>query len=198
MADIWKYLRNLFQSVEESSPSQPAIHELIQRSEEEKTDYERWKNMLVCRRLTDWLSDQYAIYRVLPDDVDEALDFLNTPSSKGFVIHFYKTRYSLRDIVHLLDYLKEQVLTLNYKAQISDLRIFNRENWVETVQRHYLKPRPNVERQEKMNQQYGNITIELTLRNDQPYNLKLQATGYSDRLYQETEDFKDLMQHLLV
>jgi len=198
MADFWNYLKGLFQSAEESSPSQPAIHKLIERSETEQKDYEQWKNTLVRRRLMDWLNDQYAIYRVAPDDIDEALDFLDTPSSKGFVIHFFKTRYSQRDIVHLFDFLKEQVLKLNYKTQVSDLRTYNRSNWVETVQRHYLKPRPNFQQEGKFEQIYGNVMIEFLLKDDEPYNLKFRATSYKDHLFHDAEEFKDLMQHIVL
>lgn len=198
MADIWDYFKNLFKKSEESSPTQPYLHEVIERSEAEKSDYEFWKTTLVRRRLIDWLSDQYAIFRVLPQDVDEAMDFLNTPSSKGFVIHFYKTNYSRRDVTFLMDYLKEQVLALDYKTQVSDTRTFNRPNWVETIERHYLKPRPDFEQKGKFNQKFGNVTIEMQLRNDQPYHLKFQATTYNDHLFKDAHDFEDLMQAVLM
>ncbi|MBK7871283.1 MAG: hypothetical protein IPJ74_11700 [Saprospiraceae bacterium] len=198
MADIWNYLKNLFNKSEESSPSQPYLHEMIERSEEEKSDYAHWKETLVRRRLTDWLNDQYAIFRVLPNDIDEAMDFLDTPSSKGFVIHFYKTNYSRRDVTHLLDYLREQVLGLDYRTQISDSRTFNRPNWVETIERHYLKPKPDFQHEGKFNQKYGNITIEMSLRNEQPHQLKFQATSYKDHLFKDAHDFEELMQEVLI
>lgn len=197
MAKIWQYIRDLFQEAEESSPSNPAIHTVIKRSEEEQEAYNRWLQSLIKRRLVDWLADQYAIYRVLPKDTDEALDFLDTPSSKGFAVHFHKTNYTRREITHFFDYLKEQIRTLNYKVQLSDTRTYNRSKWVETVERHYLKPRPYFEKGKKMNQRFGNVTIELVLRNDQVHQLKLQATTYQDHMYDEAEEFRDLMQAVL-
>lgn len=197
MDKLWSYFKNMFRQAEESSPSQPLIHEMISRSEEEKQDYERWKNTLVCRRLKDWLSDQYAIYQVLPHDIDEALDFLNTPASKGFVIHLHKTRYSLRDMRHFLDFLKEQVLAVGYRTQISDARTYQRPHWVESIERHYLKPRANKSADSTFSQAYGNIMIELELRNDQLHYLRFRATAYQDRLFEEAKDFKELMQVIL-
>jgi hypothetical protein len=197
MAGIWEYIRNLFKEAEESSPSNPAIHEMIERSEEERQQYEHWLGSLVKRRLVDWLDNQYAIYRVSPDDIDEAMDFLHTPSSKGFVIHFHKTNYNRQEITHFFDFLKDQMKGLNYKVQISDTRTYNQKNWVETVERHYLKPRPRFEAGKKIDQRFGNVTIELVLRNDRVYQLKLQATSYRDHLYQEAEEFRDLMQAIL-
>jgi hypothetical protein len=197
MPEFWNYIKNLFKTAEDSSPSNPVVHELIQRTEEEKADYDHWKETLVRRRLTDWLIDQYAIYQVLPHDIDEALDFLDTPSSKGFVVHFNQTRYSVRDVTHFFDYLKERVRALNYRTQISDTRTYHRADWVETVQRHYLKPRPNFQEGEKMDQAYGNVMIELELRNERVQNLRFRATSYQDRLFNDALEFKALMQEVL-
>ena len=201
MDKLWPYLRNLFSKAEESSPSQPLLHQLIERSSAELADYERWKKTLVRRRLIDWLFNQYAIYQALPLDIDEALDFLDTPSSKGFVIHFAQTRYSRRDATFFFDYLKEKVRELGYRTQVSDTRTYNRPNWVETVARHYLKPRPTFQMEEqasgKFNQKFGNITIELEIRDEQVHNLRFRATSYNDHLYEEAEGFGELMKQLM-
>lgn len=197
MAGIWDYIKNIFKEAEESSPSNPAIHEVIERSDEERVQYEQWQGSLVKRRLVDWLDNQYAIYRVTPHDIDEAMDFLNTPSAKGFVIHFFKTNYNRQEVTHFFDFLKDQMKALDYKVQISDTRTYNRKDWVETVERHYLKPRPQFEKGKKIDQRFGNVTIELVMRNDQVYQLKLQATSYRDHLYREAEEFRDLMQAIL-
>lgn len=197
MAGIWDYIKDIFKEAEESSPSNPAIHALIERSKEEQDRYTQWLESLIKRRLVDWLDNQYAVYRVSPDDIDEAMDFLHTPSSKGFVIHFFKTNYNRQEVTHFFDFLKDQMRQLNYKLQISDTRTYNRKEWVETVERHYLKPRPSFEKGKKIDQRFGNVTIELVLRNDQVYQLKMQATSYQDHLYDEAEEFKDLMQAIL-
>lgn len=197
MADIWDYFKGLFKKAENSAPNQPLIHELIQRSEAEKEDYEFWKGTLVCQRMLNWLNEQYIIFRLEPDNIDEAVDFLDTPSSKGLVVHFSKTQYSVRDVTHFLDYLKEQVLRLNYRTQISDVRSYERKDWVETVQRHYLKPRPSQNDLGQFIQQFGNVMIELTLRNDQVFNLKFRATVYKDHKFQDADEFPKLMQSVL-
>ena len=106
MANLWQQIKDLFQSVEESSPTQPALHTLIERSKTELQDYDFWKDTLVCHRLMDWVHAQYAIYLVDKDAIDESVDFLDSPSSNGFVVHFYKTQYSKRDTVFFFDFLK--------------------------------------------------------------------------------------------
>ncbi len=197
--DFWKKITDLFTQAEDSSPSQPVVHEMIERTTEQKKDYEFWKSTLVRRQLLDWLVHQYGLFKALPKETDEAIDFLNTPSSKGFVIHFYKTQYSERDATYFFDYLKEKVLAAEYRTQISDRREFNRPSWVEKIERHYLKPQPDFLKEgvDKFNQRFGNVTIELEFRDDKPYRLKLRATGYKDSLFKDTEDFEDLVGMLM-
>lgn len=195
MANIWDKVRNLFREAEQSTPAHPTVHELIERDEPELTDYEDWKKTLAKQRLLNWLVDQYAVFRG-DGRVDRAIDFLNTPSSKGFVIHFHDTNYSRREVTHFFHYLKERVQSLGYRVQISDRRIFPRSTWVETQERHYLKPRNKYVKGEPIDQKFGNITIELESRDDVVRNLRLRATSYRDALYAEAGSFPALMMAL--
>ncbi len=199
MSELWQYFKNLFKASENSSPNEPFIHEVIERSEEEKASYDRCKSKLARRRLTDWLNNEFIRYQANPKDNDEAIDFLNTPSSKGFVIHFRKTAYRTTEIIHLFDYLKEKVLQLDYKSYLSDSRTYNRANQVENIQRHYLKPPSNLGKKtiEKFDQKYGNITIELKQRNEKVHDLKFSATVYHDHKYQSAKPFTELMGNIL-
>ncbi|MEL7162057.1 MAG: hypothetical protein AAFN92_14975, partial [Bacteroidota bacterium] len=141
---FWENITNLFRQAEVSTPANPAVHELIERSLEELTDYERWKTTLSSKRLLNWLVDQYAVFKS-GGRQDESMGFLDTNSSKGFVIYFYQTQYTREEITHFFHYLKERVQSLNYRSDISDRRVFSRNDWVETIERHYLKPRARYE-----------------------------------------------------
>jgi len=198
MSDFWKKIKSLFNSVEESSSSNPAVHEMIERSEEDLKNYEDWKDSLSQRRLMDWLNGEYITYLTSPDNVDQSISFLNTPSSKGFVILFHKTNYNIDEITFLFDFLKEKVLTLPYRTYVSDYRSYMKNDNVETVQRHYLKPSLKLKvAGEKAGQAYGNITIELLLRNKKVMNLKFSATSYRDHLFKDANDFDELMRKIL-
>lgn len=190
---IWSYIKNLFNEADESSPIRPFIHETIERGELELAAYENWKSDLARNRFVNSLGDEYATYRIDPSKVDRSLDFLDTPSMKGFVIHASIGKYKLVELKHLLDYLKERVLTANYYVYVSDRRIYNRDGKNEMIERHYLKPKAKMSENELFSQGYGNVRIELKCQNDLPINLKFSATGYSDRLFEETEDFRILM-----
>ncbi|MEM1356645.1 MAG: hypothetical protein AAGF89_00495 [Bacteroidota bacterium] len=192
---FWDNITNIFRQAEESSPSQPAVHELIERNEAELANYERWKKTLGSKRLLNWLVDQYAIFKS-GGRQDQAMGFLDTPSSKGFVIYFHQTQYSREEITHFFHYLKERVQSLNYRSDISDRRVFSRKDWVETIERHYLKPRARYEDVGSINQGFGNIMIELELRNDIPHNLRLRANVYNDAMFAEAGSFGALVMAL--
>ena len=198
MATFWQKITSLFEAAENSSPSEPAVHEVIERDDTELQAYQQWKRTLSRRRLLDWLTDQYALHQTT-GATDQAVDFLDTPSSKGFVIHFSQTQYGKAEISHFFHYLKERILDLNYRTQISDRRVYSRPNWVETQERHYLKPRTRQQRlagpggRGSLDQQFGNISVELELRDDLPFNLRLRATTYQDAQYSEPQSFRALM-----
>ncbi len=190
--DIWEYFKNLFNKAETSSTSQPFIHEVIKRTEEELVAYENWKDRLERRRLTDWLIAEYTSSKNNPGNVDPALDFMDNSRAQGFIIH-YQEEHLASDYVFLLDYLKEKTLEMGYRSYMSDQKTYQKGAFVEGVQRHYLKPNPQADSSQPINQQFGNITIELVFRDEKTHHLRLMATGYSDRLYTETRDFKEFM-----
>jgi hypothetical protein len=195
LMSFWDQITDIFRSAEESSPAAPTIHELIDRDEATLADYDHWKRTLGRRRLLNWLTDQYAVNQG-GGRTDEAVGFLDTNSSKGFVIYFHKTNYQKAEIQHFFDYLKERMMQLGYRSQISDRRIFPRRDWVETQERHYVKPRNKYREGSKLNQRFGNVMIEFELRNDVPHNLRLRATIYVDAQYEKPASFSALMMAL--
>jgi len=197
MTNIWDYFKDFFREAEQSSASRPILKECIERSPTEREAYEGWKDTLDCRRIFALLAEGYAMYQTSPNGVDRALTFLDTPSSKGFAIHFPLTEFARQDAGHFFDLLKEKVLQLDYRSDLSDTRSWSEKDWMQTVERHYLKPRQKWEEGKKINQQFGNITIELTLRNDRPHLLTFRATSYSDRLYGDAKELHELMQFVL-
>jgi hypothetical protein len=200
--DLWQYMKDLFKAEQESNPKKPFIQEPLERDEVAVQSYDLWKRTLAKQRFLDWLNIQYATF-VMSDEtgIDTAIDFLNTPSAKGFVIHFDEQMHNRGDFIHLFDYLQERVLEMNYKKYMSDIRTYNKtrndNTWVETIQRHYLKPRFKVLEDNTFDQRFGNIKIELFYRNDRIRNLQFSATRYSDRSYAEGNTFNDLMRELL-
>ena len=199
MADLWNYFKSLFNVAEQSSPNQPLIHEIIERSEEELSAYQEWRDSLPARKLIDWLRQQHIEYLINPEQIDRSISFLNTPSSKGFAMYFDQVKYEREEILFFFDFLKEKVLGMRYISYVSDVRTYNRPNHIESIQRHYLKPSIYLKSVEagKVRQSFGNIAIELLLKDEKPDRLKFSATTYNDRIYEEPAQFSDLMQDML-
>lgn len=194
---LWEKVKNLFNESEQSSPTEPVLHELIERCPEELKSYEKWIAGMTKQWLVDWILAEYKTYQQDPGEQTSSIDFLNTPSCKGFIVHFKELNYKTENITHLFDYFKAQVKQLGYKPYMSDIKVYNRTHWVETLQRHYLKPPPSFMSDDTFDQSYGNITIELKLRDEDLINLRFNATRYNDRQYKQAQPFSELMEKLL-
>lgn len=211
MSDLWKYLKNLFGNHGKSSAANPFSHEVLKMSMEEEIEFENWKKSIYKHRVIDFLHQEYSNF-ITNNTLDRSIDFLNTPSSKGFVIHCTISEFDSESLRHLFTYLKERVLTIPYRKYLSDEMTYEKNGKLERVERHYLKP-PIVKEEKsemkiplattpikskrKFDQKFGNITIELISQNDVLSSLKFHATGYSDHLYMETAKFEGLMEIVL-
>jgi hypothetical protein len=195
--DAWEYFKGLFKKSEESTAANPFMREAIERTETESADYELWKRTRSRDQMLAFINQQYANSLIEPERVETtAIDFINSASTKGFVMYFSERRDSLRDFCNLFDYLRERVLELGYVSYMSDERTYNKDLWVETIQRHYMKPSQRQHKSEnpdKFVQLYGNVMIELFFRNNELANLKFRATSYNDHKFEEAHNFSDLM-----
>lgn len=194
--DIWDYFKSLFKKSEESSSSQPFIREAIERSTVEIADYDLWKRTRGKDQMLSLINEQYAHFLIEPAAMNTlAMDVLHTPSTKGFVLYYDEYRDNEKDFIHLFDYLKERVMELGYVLYMSDTRTYTKSLWVETVQRHYLKPplKNNSSEEGKFYQRFGNILIELLFRNDKLVNLKFRANTYHDHKFEKAESFTELV-----
>jgi len=193
MPSWWSKVKSIFNQSELSSPTQPAIHEIIKRSEEFLEEYDTWKGGPKHKKLLNWISEQYAIYQNKDGKLSDSIDFLHTASTKGVAIHLADSNHDTEEARYLLDYFKEKIRVHQYRSQVSDTRTYTKNTWVETVERHYLKPKPQYDELGKINQAFGNITLLLTFRDDKVYNLKMSATAYQDRLFNSEKQFSELM-----
>lgn len=201
MADWWHQFKSIFQPVSAvvSSPTQPIVHELVQQTDSEKADYQHWKNTVVCRNLVNWLYHQYQLFKSLPSERNEAIVFIQQGSVSGFMIYFHKLGYSARDVNHFWYWLQEQIKSHNYRSQVTDKRIYEKKGSLETLYRSYLKPKPHILPNKKIDQAFGNITLELLCSGvncDTPQHLQCRAVTYQDRLFDQPGDFSQLMEWL--
>lgn len=183
----------------------PLISEEIKRSEAYKSAYFRWLNEGKYKWLLQKVYQGYELKK--KGEVDDLqIHILSSSGANGFAVS-YSLLMEEKDLQFLLDYLKERVLQLDYKSYSSDRRIFDRKEYVEAIEKHYLKPittkvvpenahyHPN--NKEIFDQIYGNIIIEYISIDDKPSFLRIMRHYYSDFLYMPARPFDELVGHLL-
>lgn len=189
MANFWKQVKGWFKAADESSPTKPFIEERLERSETEQEDLKKWKLSNSCLDLCSLVYDSF-----LEEKNHPALTFLKLRSSSGFIINLEKEKTSLNDAQRFMDFLREKVLALNYKRQNSNYRLYTKNGKTEKIERFYMKPRLKLVENNRVDQLYGNVIIELTIREEQPLSLKFQVNRYSDRNYTDSRTFGALME----
>jgi len=201
---FWNRLKLLFTKPAQTSENRAdakeelLLHEVIERSENERHQYSIWEQSAQKGEFLKWLSAHFAQYVHTKKKTDEHLTFLMIPSVNGFVVHFDPKRWDCDDMQHIFDFFKQRLKQLGYWPHVSDIRAVRRDNLVESTQRHYLKPPRNFEhpKGEPIPQLFGNIMLTLNFVNERLDSFKFCATSYNDRMYAPAKDFSELMQLL--
>jgi hypothetical protein len=181
-------------------PHLPMVEELLERNEAYRQRYFRWLNEGLHQALTFeiWEAWQRKKQKELADFV---IHLLQHNGANGFAIS-YHPRMGENEFQYFFDWLKDRTLQLGYKHYTSDRRIFDRETYVETIEKHYLKPPISLEMEgaklkKLCDQQYGNILVEYVLVDGQPSFIRFMANYYEDHLYTKVLHFDDLVNQVL-
>lgn len=182
---------------EPKAQKEPVIREELKRSKQGLEQYESWLQSEQKEQIVSFIDNQFNESRDENENVS-LFRVIHSGSTNGFMLRFLAETDPLH-FQHLFDFLKDQVKTLQYLPYTSDVRTFDRENFVERIERHYLKPSwrtlntKEVNDSGKMNQLYGNITVELVYQNDIPQFIKFVCHHYSDSKFSEPKPFTELV-----
>lgn len=196
MSDFFENIRKLF--LNSSKDHQPDMHEPLERSAADVEAYRTWKNSMRKTRLLMGLYDRVYHRSAAETSVQFDLHFVESSSTNGFLLMYTPHVMGAKDLQHLFDFLKERVLQQGYSTYMSDVRRRVKNDEVETIERHYLKPRLKANQPDQgIEQLFGNITIEHTLLDDEPQHLKFIANIYTDHKYTEAGHYNDLLKLLV-
>lgn len=191
-----KLLGKLFPN--KDSGKAPDIHEVLKRNPYAQQQYGDWKDSQLRQSLIEEIAKAYYYKKT---DISSELDIhlFNTVYANGFAIS-YHPKVGGKSFQHLADYFRDKVLEMGYRLVNADRRILDRANYVETIEKYYLKPplsAEDVAQSSVQNKQmFGNISIEHVLINNQPSYLKVLASIYSDRQFQEADSYDDFVSAL--
>lgn len=170
------------------------VHEVLHRSAGYIERYNSWKEMV----------DQQKIWNVLYHDIKA---HLTATGGTGNVLYTaYKGSHALavfnsaqEEIDHWkfrLDYLFEKAKVLGYRAQNNTLHMEEQKEDVITRELYYLKPPIAFEKPK--DQYWGNLKLELRLKNNQMDYLKIQTTYYNDFNFLQPRSFPELIDQLFL
>jgi hypothetical protein len=177
----------------ESNSRRTLLHEVILRKKNEQLNYAQWLESELRQKQVREIKSAYTLRK---HDISSPLTILiyNTSYSNGFALTYNKF-FSESEFRFIFDYFRDKVLDMGYKIANSDRKIREKPNYIETREKHYLKPPINYN--EGINdQKYGNILIEHISIDDKPDYIKVMANVYSDRYYSKPESFEDFMEKL--
>jgi hypothetical protein len=118
---------------------------------------------------------------------------LNSPYANGFAVS-YEEPFDQKSFNGLFFAFGQRVLDLGYQQVSLDRKIEEINQNVRTTEKQYFKPPiANIEPLEKIDQLYGNISIEKVIIDDKPSFLKILVTVYSDHLYQKAKPFDEFI-----
>jgi hypothetical protein len=192
------FFDNLIQSLfpSEKSESQkrlPLVIEPIKRTEKEHNSFFRWLNEHQFEDLLKKISKSYQLKK-LGEESDIQIHILKLSSAQGIAISYHSSIEKIH-FLHIFDLWKDKILMEGYILTIAERQFFNEKDHVKKVEKYYLKPdnsKNSIENQ-KIEQKFGNILLELIFIDDKPLYLKLLATNYSDRMYNLPYPFENLL-----
>jgi hypothetical protein len=124
------------------------------------------------------------------------IHILNSPYANGFAISF-ESPFTEKTFSQLFFAFGKRMLDLGYQRVSLDRKIEEIQENVKTTEKQYFKPPiSNVDFSEKIDQLFGNVSIEKVSINDKPSFLKVLVTVYSDHLYKKARPFDIFIEEL--
>ncbi|GIV39659.1 MAG: hypothetical protein KatS3mg033_1459 [Thermonema sp.] len=173
------------------------VHEVLRRSPSFKQEYFQWANE---GKFAEPLRRVYEAYWLKRQNVAMSweIHLLQMPYANGFALTFPAHELGQKDFIFLFEYLKDRVLSLNYRLADASYKMYDRGEYVETIEQYHLKPRVNWGEGDGVYQQeFGNVTLELIKMDDLPAYCKVVASIYSGRQYSQARHFDEFIELLL-
>ncbi len=198
MANIFTQFQASILSKPELATTKPLTRKPLVKTEKETKEYDKWKNTPKLSQMLYYLTEECQKHQSSPRKTHDGIDFYSGLSARGFRLHPALTRFSDDHVKFLFAFLKERLIALDYQPVVSDTSVLKRgDYWVETIHRHVLKS-PNAKGcyGENVVGDFGQITIELLLKDDRLCSLRFEAVIPDSDLPRATDDFANLIQLL--
>lgn len=124
------------------------------------------------------------------------IHILNSPYANGFAVS-YESPFNEKTFSQLFFAFGRRMLDLGYQRVSLDRKIEEIQENVRTTEKQYFKPPLNTaDLTQKIDQLFGNVSIEKVSINEKPSYLKILVTVYSDHLYRQAKPFDLFVEEL--
>jgi len=166
-----------------------SIKENFVQSETSKADTEKWFRSDEGKKFLALVHKNYQ-YKISGINESPEIHILKSPYANGFAIS-YESPFDAKIFSMLFFGFGRRMLDLGYNQVSLDGKIEEVNEDVRTIEKQYFKPPLSSADliEQKIDQLYGNISIEKISINDKPSFLKILVTVYSDHLYQKARPF---------
>lgn len=190
------FLEELFKKVFPSSDKTTMnLKENFAFRDSDFEDVDQWIKSEEAKRWFDLIYKNYHFKRTQINETPQVHIF-NSPYANGFALT-YEEPLDTKSFIRLFLAFSRRILDLGY-VQVSLDRKFEEINeQVKVTEKFYFKPPLQIPVDgELISQLFGNIALEKITIDNKPSYIKLLATVYSDRMYQDAKPFDLLMDRL--
>ena len=171
------------------------IKENFSISEIEKREIENWMLSSEFEQFLDLIHKNISLKKAGVEESPE-VHLLNSPYANGIAISFGHS-FTAIQFNQLFFAFGKLTLDLGYTQISLDRKTEEMEDDVKITEKQYFKPpMSNNTFSEKIDQLYGNVSIEKVSINAKPDYLKILVTVYSDQLYEEAKPFDQYIERL--
>ncbi len=192
------YFKDIFDNLfpQKLADNKVVLNDIIDRSEAYTERYHNWLAES-AKKCFEEIETGYQEKLLKKENSEVNVHLLHSKYSNGIAISYDENIHSKEEFSFIFDEIADKISRLEeYKKVNSDFIIKEKKTFIETKEKHYLKP--IITKNDPIaDQQFGNILIEHILIDDKPNHIKLMANVYSDSLYKEPKQFENLISIIL-
>ncbi|WP_339716402.1 hypothetical protein [Cyclobacterium amurskyense] len=190
-----KFIEDLIGKLFTGNANRAVIRENFTRSENEEQEVISWLAAEEGEQVLKMVYDNYHLKKTGIVKEPE-VHLFHTSYANGFAVS-YDSPFNPENFPKLFFGLGLRTLGLGYRMVSMDRKIDEVNEQVRTTEKLYYKPLVSVDTSsDKIDQRYGNVSIEKIYLDNKPNYLKVLVTLYSDRQYHDAKPFDQFMDKL--
>lgn len=179
------FFKKLFQKIEDEDFK---YSKKISRSD--NFYYQMRENVEGLKYLVSYLKDEWSKSTYMEEDLSTYA--INRKDLAGVVFKVQNKGY-LKHYHFLLEHIKETLKSYDYHVHVNKHVCLRKDGKYEELYCYFLKPKPSFTEDNKYQQRFGTIAIELK-EEEKSFHFKLQCGYYSGFNYTKPESFEELLQ----